>query len=74
MASEWPWPTGKDDRIVVDPRRQFGQPIDAETGVPTSILAAAAKAEGWVEKAARAYRVPVVSVKRAVRFERKLGA
>jgi uncharacterized protein (DUF433 family) len=73
LATRW-WPTGKDDRIVLDPRRQFGQPIDAETGVPTAILAAAAEAEGSVEKAARAYRVPVASVKRSVRFEKKLAA
>ena len=52
LAVRW-WPAGKDDRIVVDPHRQFGQPIDAETGVPTSVLAAAAKAEGSAEKAAR---------------------
>ena len=73
LAVRW-WPAGKDDRIVVDPHRQFGQPIDAETGVPTSVLAAAAKAEGSAEKAARAYRVPAAAVRRAVRFEQKLAA
>jgi uncharacterized protein (DUF433 family) len=73
LAIRW-WPAGKGDRIVVDPRRQFGQPIDAETGVPTSVLAAAVTAEGSAEKAARAYRVPIAAVRRAVRFEQKLAA
>jgi uncharacterized protein (DUF433 family) len=73
LAVRW-WPAGKEDRIVIDPRRQFGQPIDAETGVPTSVLATAATAEGSVERAARAYRVPTAAVRRAVRFEQKLAA
>jgi uncharacterized protein (DUF433 family) len=73
LAVRW-WPVGKKDRIVVDPRRQFGQPIDAETGVPTSVLAAAAVAEGSIEAAARAYRVPPAAVRRSVRFEQKLAA
>jgi uncharacterized protein (DUF433 family) len=73
LAVRW-WPGGKEDRIVVDPRRQFGQPIDAETGVPTAILAAAVEAESSVERAARVYRVPVAAVRRAMRFEKKLHA
>jgi uncharacterized protein (DUF433 family) len=73
LAVRW-WPAGKGDRIVIDPRRQFGQPIDAETGVPTSVLATAVTAEGSVENAARAYRVPTAAVRRALRFEQKLAA
>ena len=73
LASRW-WPGGKEDRIVVDPRRQFGQPIDAETGVPTSVLAGAVDAEGSVQNAARAYQVPEAAIRRAVRFETKLAA
>ena len=73
LAVRW-WPSGQEDRILIDPRRQFGQPIDAETGVPTSVLAAAVEAESSVERAARVYRVPVAAVRRAVRFEKKLYA
>ena len=29
------WPEGKRGRILLDPARKFGQPIDAESGVPT---------------------------------------
>jgi uncharacterized protein (DUF433 family) len=73
LAVRW-WPDGKGSGIVLDPKRQLGQPIDADTGVPTAVLAAAVKGEGSVEKAARAYRVPPASVRRAVQFEQKLAA
>jgi len=73
LAVRW-WPDGRAAGVVVDPKRQFGQPIDADTGVPTAVLAAAAEAEGSVEKAARAYRVPAAAVRRAVHFETKLAA
>jgi uncharacterized protein (DUF433 family) len=73
LAVRW-WPEGTGGGIVLDPKRQLGQPIDADTGVPTAVLAAAAKAEGSIEKAARAYRVPPASVRRAVQFEKKLAA
>lgn len=63
------WPANRSQKILVDPERCFGQPIESETGVPTATLAAAAKAEGTVEAAARIWQVPVRSVVRAVRFE-----
>ena len=60
--------------IVVDPQRQFGQPIDDATGVPTSVLAEAARAEGSEAAAAKRFLVPVASVHRAVAFELQLAA
>jgi uncharacterized protein (DUF433 family) len=54
---------------VVDPQRQFGQPIDDATGVPTSVLAEAAKAEGSEVAAAKRFMVPLASVHRTVAFE-----
>jgi uncharacterized protein (DUF433 family) len=63
------WPGGKGMGIVVDPRRSFGQPIEAGSGVPTDILAAAAKAEGSVEAAARVWRVKAAAVRRAMKFQ-----
>ena len=54
--------------IVLDPARSFGQPIEAETGVPAEILADAAAAEGSVKAAARAYAVPERAVRRALAF------
>lgn len=64
---QW-WPLGRRENIVVDPTRAFGQPIDSISSVPTAILTAAARQEG-IEDAARAYKVPQASVKRAVEFE-----
>lgn len=65
------WPGGKDRRIVIDPERSFGQPIDSDTGVPTSVLLAAFRAEGSDENVARVYDVPLSSVRRAVAFEER---
>lgn len=71
IPSRW-WPHGKAVGIVVDPARSFGQPIDAATGVPAHILAAAARAEGSLEAAARAWAVPAGAIKRALKFQSEL--
>lgn len=68
MAARW-WPAGKAKGIVIDPRRQFGQPIDNATGVPTSVLAKAAQTEGSAAIAAKLFMVPLNSVRRAVAYE-----
>lgn len=60
--------------IIIDPRRSFGQPIAAETGVPTVILAEAVEAEGSVERASAVFEVPVSVVNDAVAFETSLLA
>lgn len=64
---QW-WPQGHRAKIVVDPARAFGQPIDEVSSVPTVILAAAGRLDG-ISCAARAYDVPISSVKRAIDFE-----
>jgi len=66
------WPKGRAGHIVIDPLRAFGQPIDADTSVPTAILAAAAKHEG-PEAAARNFEVPIAAVRRAISFEAGLA-
>ena len=66
------WPLGRGKSVVIDPRRSFGQPIEAETSVPTGRLAAAVKTEGSAEAVARAWAVPLRAVKRAVEFERRM--
>lgn len=71
IAARW-WPLGRAKGIVIDPRRQFGQPIDDATGVPTSVLAQAAQAEGSAAQAAKLFIVPIRSVNRAVAFELQL--
>lgn len=71
VPARW-WPLGKSKHILVDPERSFGKPIEAESSVPTDVLAAAAEAEGSVETAARVWSVPVRSVRRAVAFQAEL--
>ncbi|MEO7994611.1 MAG: hypothetical protein ABI743_09450 [bacterium] len=68
----WPMAAGRSrGRIVLDPHRHFGQPLDASTGVPTQALFAAWQAEGAVDfgSIAKWYRVPVDAVRAAVEFE-----
>ncbi|MFE0752700.1 hypothetical protein ACFW16_02015 [Inquilinus sp. NPDC058860] len=66
------WPATRAKGIVVDPARSFGQPIDEESGVPTTTLAAALQAEGGIEAAARAWQVKPSAVRRAADFETAL--
>ena len=71
-VARWRPFNGKDS-IVIDPNRSFGQPIAAESGVPTIVLAQAVEAEGSQERVARLFEVSLAAVKDAVRFESALG-
>ena len=71
--SRW-WPLGNDRSVVIDPRRAFGAPIIARTGVPTKILNSAVNAEQSVEFVAKWYGVEIDEVTDAVQFETKLAA
>lgn len=66
------WPVSQEKKIVVDPARSFGQPIDEETGIPTARLVAAVKAEGSVDAAARVWAVKPATLRRAMDFEADL--
>jgi hypothetical protein len=67
QPQKW-WPRGRGARIVLDPARSFGQPIEASSSVPTAVLAAAARQDG-VALTARAFAVTDGAVRRAVEFE-----
>ncbi|TIO10618.1 DUF433 domain-containing protein [Mesorhizobium sp.] len=71
-VARWRPFNGKDS-IVIDPNRSFGQPIAADSGVPTIVLAQAVEAEGSHERVARLFEVSLADVKDAVRFESTLG-
>lgn len=66
------FPANRQAGIVVDPARSFGQPIDDKTGIPTAVLAAAAKAEGGIKEAAGAWDVDAGTIRRAIAFEDRL--
>jgi uncharacterized protein (DUF433 family) len=69
-AERW-WPMSHRSQVVVDPIRNFGQPILAEYGVPTWAIADAVETEGSVAKVAKIFDLPVGAVRDAVAFERR---
>jgi uncharacterized protein (DUF433 family) len=72
-ASQWQ-PDASASRVVIDPQRKFGRPIDNETGVPTDILADALRAEnGNAARVAKWWDVPIEAVEQAAEFEIRLG-
>jgi uncharacterized protein (DUF433 family) len=70
------WPLGHEGRVVLDPQRAFGQPIDAESGVPTRALYEAVLADGGQppEAVAKWFDVPLAAVHAAVKYETGLLA
>lgn len=68
------WPLGKRSRILLDPTRRFGAPIDNETGIPTHTLYEATKAGGGqtIKYVANWFGVPESAVRAAVKFEKSL--
>ncbi len=69
------WPLKKRGRIVLDPQRRFGKPIDFETGISTDAIAkAVAAGDGQdVKTVAKWFDIPVEAVKAAIRFEKSLA-
>jgi uncharacterized protein (DUF433 family) len=70
------WPLDREGRVVLDPEREFGAPIDEETGVPTRALFDAVRAGGGQssETVAAWFEVPLPAVEAAVRYESMLAA
>ncbi|MEA2831442.1 MAG: hypothetical protein QOF22_2190 [Bradyrhizobium sp.] len=67
------YPLGKDRQIVIDPRRNFGQPTVTKSGVPAATLARSVKANSSQEVVARWYEVHPDEVRDAVEFEESLA-
>jgi uncharacterized protein (DUF433 family) len=59
---------------MLDPLRNFGEPIVTKEGVPTRVLARSYQAEHSMARVAKWYDVDVESVRAAVEFERRLAA
>jgi len=60
--------------VVIDPRRSFGQPVLAQSGVPTAIIRLQAQAGRSAREISRAFEVDEPSVRAALRFEEALAA
>jgi uncharacterized protein (DUF433 family) len=73
QAARW-HPESGAPLIVIDPRRQFGQPLVEDGGVQTSVLVEAWKAEGSVDAVARWFEIPREAVEQALKFELRLAA
>ncbi len=71
LVSSWRPFKGKVS-IVIDPKRSFGQPIAALTGIPTIALAEAVKAEKSVARVAKLFEVERKVVQDAVNFHVEL--
>jgi uncharacterized protein (DUF433 family) len=68
----WPLPSRK---VVIDPQRNFGQPIVAREGIPTRTLYRAYLAEDQaVAEVASWYGISRLSVMAAIEFEERLAA
>jgi uncharacterized protein (DUF433 family) len=72
-AERW-WPMGRKKLVVLDPARRFGEPIVAEGGVPTVVLAKAAAAMHSEQAVAKWYEVSRAAVRQAMAFEQQLAA
>jgi uncharacterized protein (DUF433 family) len=72
IPARW-WPMGANQKIVIDPKRSFGQPIISDGGVPTTVIADAVAAEGYVPKVAALFQLPQHSVRAALRYEKRLA-
>lgn len=72
-ATRW-FPLKGSHVVVLDPERQFGQPILSASGVPTAAIAdALAGEDGDESRVARLFEVPLAAVRKAVEFERMIA-
>jgi uncharacterized protein (DUF433 family) len=67
------WPMGE-GRVVLDPQRGFGKPIDYRTGVPTYPLYQMRSAGELPERISRWWNIPIESVNDAIEYEMQLVA
>jgi uncharacterized protein (DUF433 family) len=67
------WPLGKQRQIIIDPRRNFGQPTGARSGVPSQVLARSVKANASQKLVAKWYEVGPEEISDAVEFEELLA-
>lgn len=65
-------PLGADTRIILDPNRNFGKPIDEKSGVPAHVLSRMAKGEAGIEGTAEWYGVEIEAVQDAIKYEERL--
>ncbi|USQ95834.1 DUF433 domain-containing protein [Caulobacter sp. RL271] len=74
LAETWQPRAADAPGIIIDPRRAFGAPILARTGIRSEVIARSAKAEGSLSAVALAFGITEAEVKQALLFEERLAA
>ncbi|EAZ97982.1 hypothetical protein MELB17_23785 [Marinobacter sp. ELB17] len=73
-AQRW-YPLNRNRRVVLDPARNFGKPVLAETGMTVDAIVSAWHGEERdVRRVAALYEVPVAEVEAAIQFEQRTAA
>jgi uncharacterized protein (DUF433 family) len=67
------YPLGKQRQIVLDPKRNFGQPTVARSGVPSQVLARSVRANASPDLVAKWYEVQPEEIRDAIEFEESLA-
>ena len=74
FAQTW-WPLGRARDVVVDPRREFGQPVlDKESVRTRMVVLTFSGEEENIERTARVLGIPRNAVNDALEFERAFAA
>jgi uncharacterized protein (DUF433 family) len=68
------WPLGRERHIVIDPKRNFGQPTVVRAGVPARVLARSVKTNRSIATVSHWFEVSEQEVRDAVEFETRLAA
>jgi uncharacterized protein (DUF433 family) len=68
------WPLGMKRGVVLDPDRQFGQPIVTQYGVATEVLYLAVKSGDSEEAVAAWFEVDREAIRDAIEFAERLAA
>jgi len=73
-ALRW-FPIKNNNRVVLDPARNFGKPVLADYGIGVEAVVSAWHAEGEnTRRVATLYDIPIVAVEAAIQFERRMAA
>jgi uncharacterized protein (DUF433 family)/DNA-binding transcriptional MerR regulator len=70
MASRW-WPLGKNGKIVIDPKLNFGKPVIDTFNIPTETIYSSFLVERSIETVAEWYEIDEDSIRRAIEYEEK---
>lgn len=70
MASRW-WPLGKNGRIVIDPKLNFGKPVIDTFNIPTETIYSSFLVERSIKTVADWYEIDEDSIRRAIEYEEK---